>query len=403
MARHLSRLDKVNYGISVLGRIGISKDRAIGVMGSLAGESGLNLNTEAFNPNDPGGSEGIGQWNNSGRATGRKSRMRDFVAAAMRADPKKTKYEAQMDFVAHELTTTHKSALNAVKNAPNMVAATRAFTTNYEAPSVPHHAERAKKANYFAGLVSGSIKDKRVKDVSDSGATFPETTPTGDEAAQAQETSAEAPAGVQESSKPKSIFGKLTDTLNSLTETIGGAVGAPQAAANETLDSAGNVISKAADNSLFGDTSGAAMLGSIAGGIFGGAPGAVVGGLLGQTLDRVFNTEDQTDEVAGDESEGILGGVGRALGSLFGGSDGGYDNDGTGLAMGGNGRPGDSQRVGSRTGEPGFGGSAAGDYFGGVFGGNTFGASESGSHGESAGNKSGNPNGGKDKSKSKAA
>lgn len=394
--RHLSRLDKVNYGISVLGSLGISKSKAIGVMGSLAGESGLNLNTEAYNPNDPGGSEGIGQWNNGGsrRGHGRRSAMRSYVAGAMKANPNKTKYEAQMDFVAHELQTTHANALKAIKAAPDMIGANRAFTTYFEAPSEPRHAARAKNANYYANLVAGKVKDVAVKDESVSGAQFPNQVPTADN------TNVTEYGGTEAKPEHKGIFGKLTDTLNSLGDSISGITGD----AKTKTDEAGNTV---ADSGIFGDTSGLAMIGSMAGGAVGGAPGAIIGGILGQVIDRAFNKpvdDPSTPDVDESQSDGILGGIGRAMDSLFNGGSDGSDSSGDSSAS--YDRSGGLGRVGSATGEPGFGTSAAGDYFGGSIGGNTMGATESGSRGDngSKGKGSSSGNGSSDsKSKSKAA
>ena len=58
---NMSIRDKVSYGVSALGRLGMTRTQALGAIGSLMGESGRALRTDALNPNDPnGGSFGIG-------------------------------------------------------------------------------------------------------------------------------------------------------------------------------------------------------------------------------------------------------------------------------------------------------------------------------------------------------
>lgn len=358
----LSRLDKANYAIGVLGKLGVSKEQAFGALGSLAGESGLSLNTGAYNPKDPGGSIGIGQWN------GRRARALKEFAAARGTSWKD--FHTQVDFMAKELQTTHKSALNALKAAPNRTAASRAWTTKYEMPSEPHHKTRAQNADYFASLSAGTAKNVVTKDESVSGAQLPpdDTTTTA--------LAEDASATRQE--RNKGIFGKLTDTLN---EVADGISGAGDAITGKVTDAQNSVR----DSSFFGDTSALGMVGAIAGGLVGGAPGSVIGGLLGQGIDRVVNrTEDETSSVDSSTDDGGIGGsIGRALGNLFGGGGGdSWGSTSSGRANAGFGWA-DQDRDGVVDAERQASGGMSGGFLG-----NNMGASSSGSHGEGPGHDS---------------
>jgi hypothetical protein len=382
MANRLSRLDKANYAIGVFGKLGVSKEQAFGILGGLSGESGLSLNTGAFNPNDPGGSVGIGQWNRE-----RKANLKSF---ADKRNMSWKDYKTQVDFIAHELSTTHKSALAAVKAAPTRAAAASAWVRKYEMPD-PKYANTAKRqanANYYAGLVAGTKRNVMTKDVSYTGANLPaeEASAEGTVTAYAGE---DVPTPTSRPEKSKSVFGRLTDTLNEMAD----GVNSLGETATGAVDEAGNKIQKASDPSFFGDTSVLGAVASIAGGLVGGAPGAILGGLLGQGIDRVLNKPD--DGTATEDGD-VSSGIGGAIRSLFGSNDdsGGSNFDGD---WGGSSST-DSNRPDR---EPGYGTTAAGGMFGGFFGGDGMGQSESGSHGEGPGY--GGSKSGESKSKSKAA
>jgi hypothetical protein len=61
---------------------GLTPVQAAGMTGTLMGESGSNLNPGAYNPNDPGGSVGVGQWNRE-----RKANMYAFANAGTDSGP----------------------------------------------------------------------------------------------------------------------------------------------------------------------------------------------------------------------------------------------------------------------------------------------------------------------------
>jgi len=127
--KSLSLNDKVGYAVSALGSIGIGREAAYGALGSLAGESGLGLDTSAHNPEDPnGGSFGIGQWH-SERLDG----LKDF-AAKNRADYKS--YKTQVDYIVHELQTTHRNVADRLRNPDiTRAQAVRTWTKQYEVPA----------------------------------------------------------------------------------------------------------------------------------------------------------------------------------------------------------------------------------------------------------------------------
>lgn len=104
---------------------GLSREAATGLVGTFMQESGGNLNTGAHNPNDPGGSFGIGQWNRD-----RLQAMRNFQSSkgAM------SELDRQIDFAVNELQTTEGRAWNALRNARTVDEAAQA-AIGYERPA----------------------------------------------------------------------------------------------------------------------------------------------------------------------------------------------------------------------------------------------------------------------------
>lgn len=333
-------VDAMNYGISAFGKIGMNRNQAIGALASLAGESGLGLDPNARNPDDPGTSEGIGQWNNSGQRTGRKSNMRSYVSSWAKAkglDPatmsRLDKQKAQIDFHVHELTTTHKSALAAIKNAKTAAQATKAHTVHYEAPKIDNSAARAKNIGIINAALAGTTPPA-AEDVGTTASVVDDGTSTTTESKPAKAES-------------KSIFGSIVDSLS--------AVG------DEALGVGTNAVDKATANAdekagfLDGDVNFGTIAGSIAGGLVGGPIGSMLGGILGNAVHNALSRdpEDATSGILGDDENGILGGLGRALdglgadvGSAFGGDGhnsntaahdpfGGGESGGFGAAFGG--------------------------------------------------------------------
>lgn len=106
--------------------LGLNNYQIAGVLGSLAGESSVMLNSKAVNPTSK--AFGIAQWLGS-RLTG----LKNF---AKQGNKDYTSEDTQIDFLLHELTnTSEKSVLNTLRKTKNLEEATLVWTRNYERPS----------------------------------------------------------------------------------------------------------------------------------------------------------------------------------------------------------------------------------------------------------------------------
>jgi hypothetical protein len=115
--------------------LGVPPQAALGAMYSLGGESGYGFNTKAYNPNDPGGSFGIGQWNR-----GRKDAL---VALAGQLGLRPEDPRAQVAFLKQELTgPVYSGVLNQLRSTTDTNAAAHIWTKGYEAPKVDNSAQR---------------------------------------------------------------------------------------------------------------------------------------------------------------------------------------------------------------------------------------------------------------------
>lgn len=121
---------------------GWSPHAAEGVAWNLHDES--RFNTEAVGDN--GNAFGLAQWNGP-----RKKAYLDFAAARGSAPGD---FETQMDFLDHELRTSHKSAGEALTGASNASEAAVSFLTLFERPAKVHQDARA--AKYSGGKVTMS-------------------------------------------------------------------------------------------------------------------------------------------------------------------------------------------------------------------------------------------------------
>lgn len=102
---------------------GLSANQAAGVVGNLMQESGITVNPRSVQPHGPG--RGIAQWSVNERwAVGTKwanQQGRDIWAL-----------DTQLDFLWHELQTTEKSALTAIRASGTLTQAVRAFNDKFE-------------------------------------------------------------------------------------------------------------------------------------------------------------------------------------------------------------------------------------------------------------------------------
>lgn len=118
-------MDRAQYAVNYFIKQGWTPVQAAAIVGNLQQESGMGLNPTAANPNDPGTSIGIGQWNRD-----RKAALFNFAKAAG-ASP--TDFETQLAFVQHELAGPESAAAKALRGAGDIGAATAAFI-GYERP-----------------------------------------------------------------------------------------------------------------------------------------------------------------------------------------------------------------------------------------------------------------------------
>ena len=137
--------DRKKYAYNYLINQGYSPVVAAGIVGNLIAESGLK--TDILGTADDKGSNGIAQWH-SGRLTG----LKKFAQSTNR---KWDDLDAQLDYIGHELNTTHKTALNKLKYAKTPEEASEAFMQHYEKPAkwaiAQSRGERAKNARDLFG------------------------------------------------------------------------------------------------------------------------------------------------------------------------------------------------------------------------------------------------------------
>jgi hypothetical protein len=114
--------------------LGVSPQAALGAMYSLGGESGAGFNPKSYNPNDPGGSIGIGQWNQTRRA--------GLEALAGRMGLRADDPVAQVAFLKQELTGPYSGVLGMLKQTNDTNAAAHIWTKDYEAPRVDNSEQR---------------------------------------------------------------------------------------------------------------------------------------------------------------------------------------------------------------------------------------------------------------------
>jgi hypothetical protein len=121
-------------------KAGLTPNQALGALWSLGGESGGALNTGAYNPKDPGGAFGAGQWLGTRRA--------GLEAFAQARGTAPTDPQTQADYMVAELKGGVKGveyqpgALDALKGSQTAADATKAFTGLYERPKIDNSVQR---------------------------------------------------------------------------------------------------------------------------------------------------------------------------------------------------------------------------------------------------------------------
>ena len=121
----------VNYGFT--------SEQAAGMVGNFAAESGVNIDPQAFNPNDVGAeSFGIAQW--------RASRYDDLRNWASETGQDYNTLETQLGFVVHEFETTERSALARIRSTNSSSDAARVIDQYYERSDGTHRERRVEYA-----------------------------------------------------------------------------------------------------------------------------------------------------------------------------------------------------------------------------------------------------------------
>jgi hypothetical protein len=388
-SRGMSIQEKMEYAVNQFGSIGIGREASMGILGSLAGESGRNLNTNAHNPKDPnGGSVGIAQWHSD-----RRTNMENF--SSKWGSPKDFRH--QVDFIVHELKTNHKNVADKLRD-PDITRskATTTWTREYERPAkaYEHLGTRKENAAYFANMAAPDrpkgpqeVVDRTspgnkamaaieaaTRDVGKVGVTGASvgknsaatayvdpfvSAPNYDAAkagAKGPSTQSNPSAGPMES-----VFGGIANAIGGVASGVSGfatginnmdvmgafaAMGgsAEQNAKNAAYmaERAGEKTQQAAASAKSGiggfmaaDANTGAYLGAMVGGYFGGPIGAVLGGLAGQGINKALDGiagQKKQEDVEKKAETGIAGGVGRAIDNLFGGAGSGSGWSGSSAA-----------------------------------------------------------------------
>ena len=102
---------------------GLTKEQSIGIAANLQAESGFRTGIYG----DGGTSMGLAQWHNE--------RMENLKTWTAENDLDYMSTEGQLEFLWHELNTSEKSALNAIKSATTPEDAAYAFTVKFERPA----------------------------------------------------------------------------------------------------------------------------------------------------------------------------------------------------------------------------------------------------------------------------
>lgn len=139
---------------------GYSPEATAGIVGNLVYESGLNTSAEGDIGFHGGSSFGIAQF--------RGKRLQDLKK---RYGNNWTDFGNQLDFVRHELETTHKKAGNILKNTRDVYQAGQTFSDLYEIPAKKYknNPDRQKKVNKIYSSLSGitptPISDQAISNV----------------------------------------------------------------------------------------------------------------------------------------------------------------------------------------------------------------------------------------------
>src|SRR6478609_3804483 len=128
---------------------GYSPEASAGIVGNLVYESGLNTSAEGDIGYKGGNSYGAAQWRGQ-RLQNLKKRYGD----------KWTDFNNQLDFVRHELETTHSKAGNLLKGTVDVHKAGEIFSDFYEIPAKKYKDNKdrqSKVASVYSSIVGQDI------------------------------------------------------------------------------------------------------------------------------------------------------------------------------------------------------------------------------------------------------
>jgi lysophospholipase L1-like esterase len=123
---------------------GLTKEQSIGIAANLQAESGYR--TGAIG--DSGTSMGLAQWHNE--------RMENLKSWTTENNLDPMSVNGQLEYLWHELNTTHKRAMNSIRSAKTPGQAAYAFTVDFEVPS-NKHSKGLERAGIANGLANGLI------------------------------------------------------------------------------------------------------------------------------------------------------------------------------------------------------------------------------------------------------
>ena len=207
---------------------GLTPQQALGALWSLGGESHPNIDTSAYNPNDPGGAIGAGQWNGP-----RRLGLEQFAASVGKPvnDP-----QTQADYLSSELTGQGPAAkfaifqpgvLDALKQAKTPEEAAKVWTTLFERPKIDNTEARIRNGAAVGSLDANGNFVPGTATAAKPGAAPP---PTGGAAAGA------APPVAQPPSELAQIGSALGSALSGLVGGNSGLSGSPGVMLDSSMD-----------------------------------------------------------------------------------------------------------------------------------------------------------------------
>jgi hypothetical protein len=146
-------IDRRTQLFQTLTSLGVNPHVALGAMTSLAGESSVNFDPKSLgDATIPGGSVGIGQWNQDRRTA--------LLNYAQSQGTSPNDFGTQLGYLKQELTnpnlpTYQPGVLNSLQNATSTAQGTKIWTGQFERPKVDNSAQRMQLTSQV-----GSVDDQ---------------------------------------------------------------------------------------------------------------------------------------------------------------------------------------------------------------------------------------------------